>query len=96
MMNTETSAIFMETVLVVFLSRGRAMSAEEYEAKAESNVEALIWNGWEVKRCKWNTSFFQWRSPRGISGSEWVSKFLYVIPKPVLEDAERYSELTIL
>lgn len=57
-------------------------------------VEALIWNGWEVKRCKFEAGF-QWRSPRGISGSEWVSKFLYDIPKPVLEDAQYYSELVI-
>lgn len=59
-----------------------------------SVVAALIWHGWRVGRCGWDSTVFEWRSPRGLSGSEWVSIDLYEIPAAVLRDAKLHNELS--
>jgi hypothetical protein len=56
-------------------------------------VSTLIWNGWLVTRCGWDKDKFEWRSPRGISGSDWVSSDLYTIPAEVIVEAGVFGEL---
>lgn len=56
-------------------------------------VEDLIYNKWTVKPCGWLIGSFEWRSPRGISGSEWVSLGLYDVPDVVIMDAKTHGDI---
>lgn len=55
-------------------------------------VERLIRAGWEVSACRWRDGF-EWRSPGGLSGSEYVSDRLRCVPPTVMAHALRNGDI---
>lgn len=66
--------------------------AREHMAARPIDAQTLIQDGWKISACRFAPMYFQWRSPSGISGSDYVSKDIFAIPTAVVEDEKLRRE----